>query len=524
MPSYTSKKLAFNNLEQFKESFSEPSPTVGYIFIGNALPYANEASPDSITDTISNEKSVWDSMLAAKRITGNDVEIVVPRVYWTGNTKYRQYDDTVEESVLVSANTTQNLKPMYVITTARSVYKCLSNNSSANSTIEPTGDYTTSNGNIATSDGYIWKYMFNVSASNKFLTNDWVPAPTSTASLAYNVNDTGVVDGELTSIIVTANGTNYTDISNVRVNGFSSGQTSLQLSNTALTLSLFNISTLANLSNLAISGTGIPTDSFISSISNTTGIITLSAATNNYGGAANNISIGTRVYVFGDGKGVAANVTISNTQVTKATVTTIGTGYTTANVYIYGSGSGATARAILPPAFGHAFNPAKELGANTVMITTKIGEIDSTEGGLISSNTSFRQFGFLRDPYKYGSTSKANTATANSVISQTTNMTVVAGTLYVIGEYVYQGTAVNPTASGYVNSQTISSISLSNVRGTFYAGLPLKGLSSGSSRTVITVKNPEFQPYRGDILYAENALVTNRIDGQAENIKLVISF
>ena len=41
---YTSKKLSFNNAEQFKESFYEPEPaTVGYIFIGNHVPYANES-------------------------------------------------------------------------------------------------------------------------------------------------------------------------------------------------------------------------------------------------------------------------------------------------------------------------------------------------------------------------------------------------------------------------------------------------------------------------------------------------
>jgi len=51
---------------------------------------------------------------------------------------------------------------MYVMTSARNVYKCLSNNNSALSTVEPTGDYTSSNGNIATSDGYIWKYMYNI--------------------------------------------------------------------------------------------------------------------------------------------------------------------------------------------------------------------------------------------------------------------------------------------------------------------------------------------------------------------------
>ena len=88
--SYTSKKLSFNNAEQFKESFSEPQPTVGYLFIGNNVPYANEASPSSIVDSTSDEKSVWDNMFAAKKITGNDVELVLPRVNWTTSKRYKQ--------------------------------------------------------------------------------------------------------------------------------------------------------------------------------------------------------------------------------------------------------------------------------------------------------------------------------------------------------------------------------------------------------------------------------------------------
>ena len=123
----TTKKLAFNAAEQFKESFTEAALTIGYVFVGNHLVYANESSPDSIVDTIVDEKNVWDNMMAAKRITGNDVELVIPKVTWTANTKYRQYDDTIALSDLLSANVSQNLKPNYVYTSARNVYKCLSN-------------------------------------------------------------------------------------------------------------------------------------------------------------------------------------------------------------------------------------------------------------------------------------------------------------------------------------------------------------------------------------------------------------
>jgi hypothetical protein len=332
---------------------------------------------------------------------------------------------------------------MYVITSARNVYKCVSNNASANSTVEPSGDYTTSNGNISTGDGFVWKYMYNVKPSNKFLTTAWIPAPTSTSALDYGVNSSGVVDGELTTIVITNSGVNYRQASNIRVDAFTSGQTSLKLSNTSLVLSVFSIPTLSNLSNLTISGTGIPTDVYISSISNTTGIITLSAATSAVGGNANNITISTRVYIAGDGIGAVASATLSNTSsgasaaqanISKIVVSTIGSEYTRANAFIYGSGSGAQTRVILPPKFGHSFNPAKELSANNVMVSVRIGEIDSTEQGLISVDTSFRQIGLLRDPYKYGSTVVANTATANSVISQTTDLDVVAGSSYSLNE------------------------------------------------------------------------------------------
>lgn len=538
MTSFTSKKLPFFSAAQFKESLSESDPAINYVFIGNHIPYANEASPDIISDTVAAEKTVWDNMYAAKRITGNDVEHVIPRINWTGNTKFHQYDDTITISDLISSNSSQNLKPMYVITTDRNVYKCISNNSSANSTVEPTGTYTTSNGNIGTADGFIWKYMYNVTASNKFLTTSWVPAPTSTDALDYGVNSSGVVAGELSNILIVNKGLNYRSVSNVRVNAFSSSQTGLMLANTSLILNLFNIPTLANLTNLSISGTGIASATFITNIENTNGAITLSTATNGIGGNANNITISTRIYVSGDGTGVVASsalsnvnntITLANTSlanISNITVTTIGTGYSTANIFIYGSGSGATARVILPPKFGHAFNPAKELNANNIMISVRIGEIDSTENGLISSNTSFRQFGILSNPYKYTSNVEANTTTANSVISQTTDLTIVAGTSYTLDEQVYQGVLSNPSANGFIHAQTTSGVRLTQVRGTFTSGLALIGASSAVSRTVVTVMpvKPEFVKDSGDILYVENAIATTRTDGQAENVNLIISF
>ena len=65
---------------------------------------------------------------------------------------------------------------------------------------------------------------------------------------------------------------------------------------------------------------------------------------------------------------------------------------------------------------------------------------------------------------------------------------------------------------------------ISRVKGTIVVGSVLIGATSGTSRTVVSKVNPEFQPYSGDIVHVENALKTQRAEGQAENIKFVVRF
>jgi len=532
MTSVTTKKVSYISAVQFKESFYEPSPEIGYVYVGNHVPYADESSPDSIVDSVNDEKLVWENMIAAKKITGNDVELVIPKVEWTANTKYKQYDDLIALDDLLTGNTTLNVKPMYVYTSQRNVYKCLSNNISANSTVEPTGDYTSSNGNIATSDGYIWKYMFNVKPSNKFLSDDWVPAPTSTNQLDYGVNTIGVIAGELTTIVVTNTGSGYYE-SNVNVVAFSA-------SSNVLTLLSPTVAILNNVSaNMSISGTGIAPGTYILRKDTANSNVFISTPTiDSGGGLGNQIALTTRVFIDGDGTGAVAAASINAAgYVTKVTVTTIGTGYDRANAYVYGTGSEpdlgrltSQVRVILDMKPGHAYNSARELGANSVMVVSRIGEIDSTEDGKIPANTTFRQFGIFVNPHKYGDANVVSPANANSFVSQATVLSLVTGSFYSLDEFAYQGlpndtTAANTVAYGNVLDQTSNQVRLTNVRGTFQTGVPLRGASSGvDDRLVISVQNPEFEPYLGDVLYAENATKVTRADGQAENIKLIVRF
>jgi len=327
---------------------------------------------------------------------------------------------------------------------------------------------------------------------------------------------------------MTNRGTGYIH-SNITVSAFQTGCTILTVAGTDDIVSPNLSAAIQNTANMTITGTGIGGATFIRSVDPVNLKITLSSGvTANGGGSnvANALFLSTRVYVDGDGTTVLAQPRLVGNTVEKMTVTTRGTGYTFANVRIFGTGTGATARAVLPPKFGHGFNSAKQLGASNVMVVMRIGEIDTTEGGLISANTTFRQYGLLRDPYKYGSSVQANTATANSVISQTTDLTLVSGTSYNLNEFVYQGPSANAASfSGYVNDYTTNEVRLTRVRGTAQVGAPLIGANTNpSGRRVIAQVNPEFQPYTGDVMHVENIVKTERTDGQAENLKFVVRF
>ena len=75
MPSITKKNFGYNNAEMWRNAVynSSSSDPILYVFIGNHVPYANESSPDSLVDTISTEKDIWDNIYAAKKVTGNEI-------------------------------------------------------------------------------------------------------------------------------------------------------------------------------------------------------------------------------------------------------------------------------------------------------------------------------------------------------------------------------------------------------------------------------------------------------------------
>lgn len=90
----------------------------------------------------------------------------------------------------------------YVVTDEYNVYKCLDNNNGARSTVKPT---TSALDPIKLTDGYIWKFMYNIPINlrNKFYTDEHIPVVSALTNHFYS-------NGTLDNILIANKGKNYT--------------------------------------------------------------------------------------------------------------------------------------------------------------------------------------------------------------------------------------------------------------------------------------------------------------------------
>ena len=207
MASSRSKNFDIFVAKQVKESVSEPQSSNVYLTFGKSSSWANDASPPQANTSTVNVIDIWKNMIGGKRISGNNIRHAIPRVDWVSGVVYDEYSDTMDSIEQLNIN-----NRFYVFTPEHNVYKCLSNNGGAPSTVMPNILVTTTH--FQTSDGYIWKYMYSLNAEEKlrFLTSSFMPVKTiseSDNSQQWLVQE-NAIDGALHVIKVTNGGSNYT--------------------------------------------------------------------------------------------------------------------------------------------------------------------------------------------------------------------------------------------------------------------------------------------------------------------------
>ena len=245
MPAIITKDFRIQNANQFSESFSESADTY-YLAIGRPQAFADnqafndgtDTSPPTPVDSVGSvDYYVYDDLLSAKKITSSNVSAVIPRRNWTTGTTYdyyrHDYGEINSAGNTITANsgaTTLHDATFYVMNSTFDVYKVIDNNGDSTSTVEPTGNKSTSV--FSTGDSYKWKYMYTLSASEQanFMSTDFIHASTEST-------DFSTTAGAIEHVKITAGGSGgsngtYTNV-DIRGDG-SSGKCTVVVSSNAV--------------------------------------------------------------------------------------------------------------------------------------------------------------------------------------------------------------------------------------------------------------------------------------------------
>ena len=217
------KKLIGNLL--YSEISNNSDSNEYYIGIGKADEY-NET--DTLVDpvrTLREEREARNNLQSVKKVA--DVSFVVPRYNWTSGTTYTAFNDN---AVGIPSNT------YYVITEDNQIYICLQQGKNAlgqsiPSTVKPSYAVAGVNNDQAfeTSDGYRWKYLYQVSAAraNAFLSANYMPiefvsgdsASLNTFELDQLQVQTAATPGQILGVTLTNGGSGYTSAPTVTFKG-----------------------------------------------------------------------------------------------------------------------------------------------------------------------------------------------------------------------------------------------------------------------------------------------------------------
>lgn len=196
-------------------------------FTAQASGTVTDSNPPNPTDNYVNEYAVWRDAMAGVKLGSPDVKLATVRNNWQYGTRYDMYRHNI-----TSADATENGKfdlsdTNFIAydTSTGCVYKCLYNGRNATlttgivSTVKPS---TTGTAPQKTADGYIWKYLYTITAADAdFVTANYIPVNETTS--ISNVNGIDVV-------LITAAGSGYSSIPGVTIYGDGTSATAVAVS------------------------------------------------------------------------------------------------------------------------------------------------------------------------------------------------------------------------------------------------------------------------------------------------------
>lgn len=547
-----------------------------YLTIGKTTAWADEEEPDVPVDSNYVQNEFRKNIMFVQNATDADVCHLARRINWVSGTVYDQYDDSYGRlytdvfgqaaddgrtyHTATSGATNLADANFYVVTDEFKVYKCLGNNNGAASTVKPTD---TGVGIIfSVIDGYTWKFMFQISASDqtKFLDTQFIPVRKLTS------DPYGDVNGIISDITITDGGSGYTTAPAVTIVGDGKRTPSSALPTATATVTAGVVTDITVTNNgygysyafVTIEAPPSGTTATAVAVVGDDPLVVptlqsaVEVASSSIAGAIDRIEVitpgvdyaqaNTNVVITGDGTGAEASVTVNADlgQITGITVTNGGTGYTWAEIEFQDSTGAvihsseaskkATTRAVLAPIKGHGAHSVDELFAHRLGIVINLSDVLNTDYIL---DNDFRQVGLIKNIKKFGTTENYTSTTGRATyrieVGSTIEhakynvddvLTTNDGGKFTVTHKVVDGSNYYVFLQPQIGLISASS-SITNTT-TSVSGLSINSYTAPSGSS--TNDGPEVDVTTGDVVYIENRAKINRQDDQVETIKAIISF
>tara|TARA_A200000159_G_scaffold21439_1_gene18286 strand:- start:6545 stop:7903 length:1359 start_codon:yes stop_codon:yes gene_type:complete len=423
-----------------------------YAVIGRSEDWNDSDVPPAVTNSMREERNFRLGTQSAKQII--DLSFVVPRYNWSSGAIYSAYDDVTGG---------YPSQAYYVINDNNQVYMCIQQGKNASgqpvtSTVQPTGNTTGTP--FDTADGYIWKFLYSISAldANKYVSANYLPiklqGATDSDSPAADIEQLAVqnaaISGQIIGYAVDSGGT-----------GYSSTPT------------------------IAVSGNGTKAKAAATISGGQVVKVELIDSSGNY---------------------------------------TLGSGYNFADVSVTGGGSPtkpASVRAILGTPLGLGGDPRDDLRSTALMFNTKP---DGVEGNDFIVGNDFRQVGLMKNLKDSAAGTDFSQSTGimlkqlrlSSVTSGFTSDNIIEGSTSGIQAYIDKVDSSNiwyhqSEVTGFGNFDSGENITETNGNG---AGV--------LNATYAPYIKPEIDMFSGDLLYIDNRAAITRASDQTEDIKIVI--
>lgn len=414
--------------KELLKEYSLNSEDTYYLFVGKINSWPSDDQPPNSVDAIEDELYAIRNSFFLKRISENDVSLVVNKFPWVTGQVFDEYTDNED---LFDESLPQGSSNFFVTTPEENVYKCLSNNGAAASVYMPTGRKTLP---ITTPDGYLWKYMFSVSEGDlSFETPYKIPVKFATSTdVVQNLVDQysvqqSAVNGSFDVVSVSNSGAKFplgSTAAGLPVGAVPTdidGATAIQIP--GLPTSQENIYTGYTVK--IVDGYG---EGQVRKITGNTGatlfvdnewILQPDPTTDNDVVAISEAQVVPSIDTFGDGTGLILVPTLDVTnRINGIEVISNGQDYTSVDYSVYPgitapynvgtveqhrgneeellSGE-STFNFVSSPSGGHGSDARTELGANTLIILVSLKKSEFDLLGLSSGNE-FRQFGIIKNP------------------------------------------------------------------------------------------------------------------------------